>query len=199
MPRSIRGRAGFTLLEVLVAIVLLAVVFGAIGGTYVMAHRAADRGGRAMRALEEARGALELMRREIEAAVPGAATPLRVLDRDMYGERASTLEFTSFLSIVPGPMAMRYEVREGEGGLSLHKVVIPPDDGGAYRAEAREAEMIEGLKSFHVEAAESGDWRSSWGTEALPGVVRITLGVDMGAGRTLTLRATARPRVGRAL
>ena len=65
-----RRQAGFTLIEVLVAVFLLAVILGAVYTAFFVIHDATTITGNMVIRLQEARASMDLMRREIEAAMP---------------------------------------------------------------------------------------------------------------------------------
>lgn len=97
---SSRNR-GFTLLEVLIAIVLLGLLAGALYASYFTVLRARDSATESMETRRELGATLDLLRREISSAkFDRTDTQKRwrfvVEDRDNFGKPASTLELTSF-------------------------------------------------------------------------------------------------------
>lgn len=188
---------GFTLIEVLLALALFSVVLGALYGSFFMAHRAATGTGDALLRLHEVRTVLDMLRREVEAAIPGEGEDglFVVNDRDFYGAQASELFFSTNNSPLAGPGRLEYYVRELDGRLVLIKRLIPPTmDSG----EAMEAEALEEVESFTVEVLQKGDWLKTWQNQGLPEEVRITVAVPL-KDRVLTLREAVRPRTGRRL
>lgn len=120
---------------------------------------------------------------------------MTVRDRDVYGSQASELELTTHYSHMGAPARVGYFVREKEDGLALIKSVRP-----AALEDVRpvEAEAVERIISFSLEARRDGDWRKTWQETAFPDEVKITLTVPL-KDRELTLIEVVRPRIGRQL
>jgi general secretion pathway protein J len=203
--RHIRTRAssGFTLIELLVAMTIFAFMLAALYAGFFVAERAVRETEEGLVTLHEMRGAMDTLRREIEAAVPGdeAGEPGIVLrDRDVFGHPASQLTIITWGSPLEGSARAAYEVRaEGTGGaMSLMKTLAAPWAG---EDSAREAAFVEGVEEFRVEASasSSGDeWLSTWGETDLPRRVRVTIAARVGE-RRVTLTETVAPMAGRTL
>jgi general secretion pathway protein J len=93
--------SGFTLLEVLIAVVLLGILTAALYGSYFGVIRARDRASAGMESRRELGATLDLIRREISSSLPVTAAneQLRprfvVEDRDNFGVPSSTLTLTT--------------------------------------------------------------------------------------------------------
>jgi len=97
------GDRGFTLLEILVAAALLSVILAAVYGTFNMSHRAVEGMDETLLGLQESRGVMDMLMREVEAVSYGPdrrTTSFSVEDRDLYGRQASRLSFTDRKSVV---------------------------------------------------------------------------------------------------
>ncbi|MCK4911079.1 MAG: prepilin-type N-terminal cleavage/methylation domain-containing protein [Thermodesulfovibrionales bacterium] len=192
---------GFTLIEVLIAVSLSAMVLAALYSSFFVTQRAIHASEDTLITLHEARTALDIMRREVEAAFTGYDKKSKsrqedfiISDRDFYGEQASGLSFVTHASIYKGPARVTYHVEEREERLVLIKTLttIALDEG-----EAPEAEMVEEIISFTVEASNKGSsWQRTWKRNKMPRMLRITLEVPLGE-RSVELSITAKPREGR--
>ena len=198
-----RKQDGFTLLETLVALLLLAVVGAALYGSYFSVERARERASDGGEERRELRWTLDLLRREIDGMFykPGdKRLHLVVEDRDSFGRPASTLAMTT--SAPPAPetgypasdlLTVRYGVQEKERRLTLSREVRDPF-GSQQPITYPQLAAVEG---FLVECYDAGKWVRSWNTELtprLPERVRITLTVPDGA-QTAVFSTTGRPRV----
>ncbi len=194
-------RGGFTLIEVLIAVSLSAMVLAALYSSFFVTQRAIHATEDTLITLHEARTALEIIRRELEAAFTGydkdsksSIEDFTISDRDFYGKQASGLSFVTHASIYKGPARVTYHVEEREERLVLIKTLttIALDE-----AEAPEAEMVEEITSFTVEASNKGiSWHKTWKRKKMPRMIRITLVVPLGE-RSVELSITAKPREGR--
>ena len=202
MHPTVRDSSGFTLLEVLVAMLLLVIVAGALYSSYFTVLRARERADEGGEQRRELRGTLDLLRREIDSAIYRTSDKrLRfvVEDRDVFGKPASTL----VLATVAPPSAderpasdlvlVKYGVKEKEGRLALNREAT--DLFGSMKPIPYP--RMESIEGFLVECYDSGKWVRSWNTELspkLPERVRITLTVRDGE-QTADYTVTARPRL----
>lgn len=191
---------GFTLIEVLIAVSLSSMVLAALYSSFFVTQRAIHATEDTLITLHEARTALDIMRREVEAAFTVKDNNNRLIerfiisDRDFYGEQASGLSFVTHASIYKGPARVTYYVEEREKRLVLIKTLTTI---ALDKAEAPEAEMVEEIISFTVEASNKGiSWHKTWKKKKMPKMIRITLVVPLGE-RSVELSITAKPREGR--
>ncbi len=196
---SDRGRsAGFTLIEILVAVGLLSVILAAIYGTFFLSHRALEGMDESMVRLQESRRALDILKRELDSAVYSADeknTLLRIVDRDFGGRQAVQLTFTTLSVLRPGLSRITYYIEENDGRLNLLKKVESPGSD----QETEGVDIIEDMEAFSIEAKYSDGWVRTWDTEVnkdIPAELRIGLTMKV-RERKVTLFDTASPRTGR--
>jgi general secretion pathway protein J len=193
-----RSSRGFTLLEVLMAVVLLAVL---IGGAYEALHTSA----KAMRAGEAAidrtdrlRTAQEFLRRQLSHIMP-----LGYAHDDKEGGNIvfeGDAQFVRFVAPMPGylshggPYVQTLELARGRDGLQL---VFTDEMLNGYDAEKSKTSDVEPIVLFdHVasgrfsyrtldDQGQLTDWSSDWpSTEVTPLMVRVEL--TMRSGEQLT-------------
>ncbi len=186
---------GFTLLEVLLAVSITAMVLAALYSSFFVTQRAVHATEDTLVALHEARTALDVIRREVEAAFTKEGLEDFVIsDRDFYGKQASSMSFVTHASIYEGLARVSYRVEERQKRLVLIKTLtfVALDE-----AEAPEAEMVEEIVSFTVEASGDGSqWIRTWNEKKMPSMLRISMEIPVG-GRSVELSITAKPRNGR--
>ncbi|GAM08761.1 pseudopilin GspJ [Geobacter sp. OR-1] len=185
-----RTSGGFTLLEVLIALALLAVIAAALYGSYFTLLRGKETTIAGMDQRREIRETLDLLRRELSASWYRAgdpATPFVVEDRDQFGKPASRLVFATIAAPIAGgvpvsdQLAVEYTtVAKGEE-LSLNRSALD-----LYKSSKPVPyPQIEKIEGFLVECSTDGSkWVKSWDTAIngkLPTAVRVTLRVREGS------------------
>src|SRR4030066_882335 len=195
-----RGGAGFTLIEVLIAVAILSIVLAAIYSTFFLSHRAIEGMDESMLKLQESRMAIDILRRELDSAFyreKESDTFLKIEDRDIYGKQAAQLTFTTFSPLRPGLSKISYYIEDKDGKLSLFKKIESP-----YSKEETEGvDIIEDLEAFTVEAKYNDKWVKTWDTEIIkdkPNEIRIGLTI-MIKGKKVTIFDVSQPRVDRAV
>jgi len=189
---------GFTLLEVLVAVTLLSVILAAIYSTFFLSHRAVEGMDESLLKSQEARKALDILKRELDAAVyrgSDSMTLLKIRDRDIYGKQTSLLTFTAFSPLRPGLSRISYYLEEKGDKLYLFKKVSSPYDTG----EQEGIDIIEDLESFTVEAQYNNTWVKTWDTDinkSVPDEIRISISF-VAKGKEVTFFDVALPRIGK--
>jgi general secretion pathway protein J len=193
-----RNSKGFTLIELMVALVLLVILTGALYGTYFSVTAARERGGARSEARRELSTTLGTLRNELcstffltgvtaptsaDGSNPGQNLQFVVLDRDSFGKPASLLQFTA---LTPPPIgsaassdvaAVRYMVEEKEGGtLTLTREVKDL----YLQTKSAPYPVIENIEGFLVECYDGAKWVKTWdtavaGTNRLPDFVRVTV------------------------
>ncbi|SNB47415.1 type II secretion system protein GspJ [Geobacter sp. DSM 9736] len=199
-----RSDRGFTLLEVLLALGLLAILSTALYGTWFSVMRGKESATARMEADRELRATLDQLRRELSAAVydKAKANPrlhFVVEDRDFFGKPASILNFTTIIPPKEGAeqvsdqAEVRYRPIERDGKITLARQVkdlYHEEDPLLYP-------QMEELEGFLVECSPDGSkWVRVWDTAQnsnLPKAIRVTITIKEGEG-TVNFSTIASPR-----
>lgn len=200
---DISRNSGFTLLEILIAVVLLGILSAALYGSYFGVIRARDRASAGMESRRELGTTLDLIRREVSSAqfnLSDKRLRLVVEDRDNFGVPSSTLELTTLAPPAgqtrseSGIVIVTYRIAEKdkkrtltrqERDLFSEEVTIP-----AYP-------QMEQISAFLVECYDGSKWVKSWNTAingALPKSLRVTVQVEEG-GKSVEFSVLSVPRV----
>jgi general secretion pathway protein J len=178
---------GFTLIEILIAVVLLGILSAALYGSYFTVLSARERASEGMEARRELGSTLDLIRREFAAAkFDGVDKRLRFIveDRDNFGRPASSLELTT---LIPSPgqgrkesgiSAVRYLLVEKDKQFILTR---REQDIFFESPDAKGYPQMERISSFLVECYDGSKWVRSWNTALngkLPVMLRVTVQVD---------------------
>jgi len=175
---------GFTLLEVLVALLLLVILSGALYGTYFSLMRGRETAMAKMDARRELSVTLDQLRRELSAAFYNTQNQrlhFVVEDRDYFGKPASTLDFTTIVPprsdslIASDQVQVVYKPVEKE-----QKILLTRQARDLYvTVDPVPYPQMEELEGFLVECSSDGSkWVKSWDTKlntVLPKYVRITI------------------------
>jgi len=204
MPPSSDKRlpAGFTLLELLIALALLGMLAGGLYGTYFSLLKGRESAVEGMEARRELRTTLDLLRREINSALfsrNNKKLHFTVEDKDIFGRPASVLAFTAIAPPQPGGQAvsdqidLKYEILERDKKMILSRQVKDINhslDPGRYP-------QMESIEGFLVECQSGDKWVKTWDTATnfgLPKLVRITATVKNGE-KTADYSVLAAPRI----
>lgn len=206
MSSTLRS-SGFTLLELLVALALMAILGGVLYGSFFTLTKGRDSAIAGMEDRRDLRETLDLVRREIAAAIYKPDNKLHhfiVEDRDYFGKPASTLDFTTIdnperarwsSSPTSGLIAVKYRGVAKEEKFYLARQA--PDPYLTIKEPVSYPQM-ENLESFLVECYDGSKWVKSWDTalnKALPKMVRVTIKVKEGE-QTVAFTAIAVPMIG---
>jgi general secretion pathway protein J len=200
-----RSKKGFTLLEVLIALVLLVILSGALYGTYFSLMRGRDMAVEKMENRRELSVTLDQLRRELSASFYSAQNKRShfvVEDRDYFGKPASTLDFTAMASPrsdnlrASDQVQVIYRAAEKEKKLSLAR----QEKDLFMTTETLPYPQMREMEGFLVECYDGGKWVRTWDTAAslnnrLPTAVRVTVSVKEGE-KTVNFSTIARPRIG---
>jgi len=199
---NISPNKGFTLLELLIALALLAILSAALYGTYFSLMRGREVAIAGMESRRELRVTLDMLRRELCSAFYNRTNKrlhFVVEDRDIFGKPASTLEFTA-ISAPSGSefptsdlVTLRYQPVEKDNKIALGRQV---KDLFVTQEPVRYPQMDE-VEGFLVECYDGGKWVKSWDTAinmGLPKSVRITVRIREGE-KTVDFFTFATPRV----
>ncbi|MBB3227618.1 general secretion pathway protein J [Luteibacter sp. Sphag1AF] len=178
-----KRQAGFSLLEVLAALALLAILLLGVYAGIRSATLSVQRGQTAIERLDAVRGAREFLRRELAAA---QALPWKLDDRQVPVVFTGSDTEIRFVAPLPGylnklaPQVQIIRVVDNhDGGHRLEVLFAPvPLSPQALRPGAPEV-LLERVKSvrFEFASARAGEgWADHWdNTVALPAAVRITV------------------------
>lgn len=195
-----QSNAGFTFIEVLVAVAILSIVLTAIYSTFFLSHKAIEGMDESMLKLQESRRAIDILSRELDSAFYSREdrnTFLKIEDRDVYGKQAAQLAFMTFSLLRPGLSKISYYIEDKDGKLNLFKKVESP----YFKEENEGVDIIEDLEEFTVEAKYNDKWVKTWDTDiikSMPDEIRISLSI-MVKGNKMTLFDISRPRVGKSV
>lgn len=188
--------SGFTLIEILISLTLLTIVLGAVYGSFFSVQSVLERFDKVSLKYHEARTALDIMRREIESALPDNSTFV-IKDRDLFGKNISSLDLTAFSFKGYGIKTISYYVEEKDGKLTLFK----KEAAAGIQSREYTMEAVEDIEGFTVETLFNNKWVQTWdtaNTNKLPGFLRVSLEFDDN-GKKVKLVEYARPRVGNKL
>lgn len=201
---AISRNNGFTLLEVLIAVVLLGILAGALYGSYFGVVRARERSAAGMESRRELGATLDLIRREVSSSMYSRTDKrlrLVVEDRDNFGVPSSTLELTTLAPPADmsrsesGIVVVRYRMAEKDKKLTLTRqerdlVFDGPAAVPAYP-------QMERISAFLVECHDGSKWVKSWDTSingTLPKSLRVTVQVEE-EGRPVEFSVLATTRI----
>jgi general secretion pathway protein J len=199
--RLAKKRHGFTLIEVLVSLVLLTIVLGAVYGSFFSVQRAVERFDNVSLRYHEARTTLDIIRREIEAAILKNPKQqeitdkanFEVKDRDIFGKTVSSIDMTAFSFRGTGISEVSYFVKENNEELVLMKKEKPP----FTRSEGNTVDLMDDIESFEVEVLFNDKWVKTWNaadTRKLPEAVKVTIEFEDN-GQIVKLSEYARPKI----
>ncbi len=171
--RAPASRTGFTLVEVLLAFAIFAVVLVVLLSAFSGAERARDILSDRSRGYRQIRAALDRIGTELSGAfaadwVQGSALTVRA--DDFSGKTASTLVMTAFALPDPGEarpatdiVKVKYSARVSADGAFLDLYREQADlPFIANRMATREVRIAERLSGFRVEAWDGSAWVKEW-------------------------------------
>lgn len=186
-----RSRAGgFTLLEITVAMAIVALVLMTIYGVFSSVSGARERLGKAGEEYHQARVLFDRLGREIQGAYFATGNPDTLF---AGGETAPEQPFLSLTTTATTPASggrgisvVRYELvpdRERENGEKVLLRREYPMYLGAD-AEGKAIRLATGIAGMELRFFGRSGWQPGWdaATQGLPRLVEITLTVDGGAG-----------------
>lgn len=201
------NNSGFTLLEVLIAVVLLGILSAALYGSYFGVLKARDRASSGMESRRELGNTLDLIRREVSSAVYNNTDKrlhFVVEDRDNFGVPSSTLELTA-LAPPPSPYG---PTRKESGIVVVTYKMVEKDKKRILVRQERDLfseetaipvfPQMERISSFLVECYDGSKWIKSWDSAInfkLPNSVRVTVEVEE-EGKPVQFTILSTPRIG---
>jgi len=117
---------GFTLIEMMLAMVLLAVILGAVYSSFSLSEKALNGLDSSLLELQECRNALDRMSREVDSTFYNSSDTnciFKIEDRDIFGKETSRFRFTALSPIIPGLSAISYYVVKKDSKLTLYKKI----------------------------------------------------------------------------
>jgi general secretion pathway protein J len=200
MPRS--NRRGFTLLELLLALAIAALVLAAAYATLFSLTQAQEHASRGMEQRRALRNSLDLLRRELSSVLFKSGDQrfrFLVQDRDFYGKPASIMQYATLAPPSEGLSSdlvrVRYQAVEDEATtVSLQRA-----SQGLFLTEERTTDypLLESLEGFLVECYDGSKWVKTWDTtmtSSLPKMIRVTVSLLEG-DRSVAYQVTATPRI----
>lgn len=184
LPVPVQRSAGFTLLEVLVALALLAIIATAVYGTYFTLFKGKESTIAGMEERRALRETLDALRRELDGAwFRRNSQQLRfvVEDRDHFGKPASRLAFVTMAPPAPPGMPVSDQVAVAYSVVVKGEQLIlaRSSQGAQLDAEPLNYPQMENIEGFLVECSADGSkWVRSWDTGingTMPKAVRVTL------------------------
>lgn len=173
---------GFTLIEVLIALAIMAMILIALYSTFTLANRALFNADQSLVKLQEARAFVDTLKREIEAAFYSKEISYCVFkmdDRDFYGRQTSSLTVTSSSPLIKGIANINYAVEERNGILVITKSMV---SALSQPAENNRMDLLEDIESFTLQAKYQNALVKTWDsslTKITPDEVKIILTIRM--------------------
>lgn len=203
--RSRRGWLGFTLIEVIISIAILAAITSLLFGAFAALKRSKDGLSRVQDRQREARLAMARITRELQSAYLSAHMPLnqallvqKTIFKSERGTPADRLNFTAFANKrldknahVSDQCELSYfgsPNPDGSGTTDLVRRIdteldLEPDKGGKVEVLATDIDLFD----LEYLDAQSGEWQESWDTtqttgqpDRLPLQVRVILVLNGG-------------------
>lgn len=189
MRPAARGSAGFTLLEILVAVSIVVIVLGSVYGVFSGVSRARDRVETFGAAGHQARVVFDRIGRELRSAYPGtgangAFTATREASGNLPVLSFATSAGTPAGGARGGIRLVRYAlapVAEGEGSVyELLRSEVPAFLGTAETEQA--SRMLAGVSALRWRFYADGAWQDEWPASPgrLPRAVELTLTLQAG-------------------
>jgi general secretion pathway protein J len=181
--RSAKSQAGFTLIEILLAVAILAIVLTMVFASFDQTSTLAKRVEGVSEEYQGARIAFVKLSEELNSAYGFSATA-RFEGDDVLGPDgldADGLVFDTLARAAPEGRPGSYHSRviyQMEDGKLFHREV--PAESDASPENFPRYPLIEGLSGFRLRyLAKTGDWLDSWGGESgltgMPRAVEVTL------------------------
>lgn len=174
------NRRGFTLIELIISITLVAIIVLIIGGAVGLGYRSFTSGERKLNSSERLRASLTIIDAQIQSGVPLTLEEGGVKQYYFVGEQ-DELQFST-----------NYSIWGGQRGYVIVHYRVEADDAGKRTLFAserrigvegeRETKLLEGLDEIGFEyfaedaIEEEGEWISRWSDEeTMPSRIRINV------------------------
>jgi type II secretion system protein J len=180
---------GFTLVEVLFAVALSALLMTIVYWTYFSINKSIDAATENQEALETGRMLTELIKRDIRGISPARFSltgKTEIIEGDPFGE----MEFVTTAVLDDEPMRLRkvgYTLVTNENGerIFIRRESKKLDD--TFDETAKSFELSRIVNGFRVEFYNGTDWVATWdsgGGGNAPMQIRVTIDVSDAKGKT---------------
>jgi general secretion pathway protein J len=171
---------GFTLLELLISIVMIAIIVLIIGGAMRLGFRSVDAGEKKIESLERLKASLQIIDAQIQSLIILTHGEGGTMESSFEGDKES-LQFSTNYSIWGGQkgyVVVSYDVSSEEGSkpFLLASETIMGTEGG------RETKLLDGFEEIYFEyfykdpTEEEGKWVEEWTDESnIPEKIRLHL------------------------
>jgi general secretion pathway protein J len=199
---AVNSRRGFTLLELLLALAITALVLAAAYTTLFSLSQAQERAAHGMEQRRALRNSLDLLRRELSSVLFRTGDQrfrFMVQDRDFYGKPASIMQYATLAPPSEGVSSdlvrMRYQTVEADTSA----LVLQRSSQGLFLTDERSGgyPLLDSLEGFLVECHDGSRWVKTWDTTmtaTLPKMIRVTVTLQEG-DRSVAYQVTATPRI----
>ncbi|HEU0265758.1 MAG TPA: type II secretion system protein GspJ [Geobacterales bacterium] len=200
MPSTAPSR-GFTLIELMLALALMALLAALVYGSFFTLMRGREAAIAGMDERRQLRVTMELLRHEIASAMYQRGSSrfgFVVEDRDLFGRPASTLSLVTLAPLPAGNepasdlLAVAWRPVDRQGRMVLTRA----SRDAAVAGDPLFYPQMDAIEGFLVECY-NGKWVRSWDTtlnSALPEAVRVTITVREGEQK-IPYVAIVRPRI----
>lgn len=183
--RTLAGTAGFTLLELMISLTLLAVMLTMVYSVFATALAAVPRGEDVAAQSARMRGATSLLARQVRSIIPFPVEGEEESTPCYFWGDAHSFEFVTAAPQHNGGEGLARVTYFSDGvNLSMREEVIfsGAQITGEQKGAASVVPLLQGLSSvrfqyLRVDGSDS-EWRDSWDPyeeQTLPGAVRVTL------------------------
>ena len=189
-----KGSSGFTLIEVLLALALSAILLTTVYWTYFSINRSIDAATESHDAMETGRGLIELLKRDVRG-ITLAKFPLVATIDEIDGQKVGAIEFTTTAHLGQDTHQLTrvgYALVQDSNG----KKILVRRQTKNLREEVVEFDMTSELSDivsgFSLGFYDGTDWVDNWDSKTrngLPKQVRITLDISDRKGKTKTFTA----------
>ncbi len=214
--RTVSSQKGLTLLEILVAITILATILGVIYTTFLSALKASDLIESDEEAYQTARSLIGMLSQELSALyydpvkTSGTAVTqqksLEGLHEEADGERTDQITFITTSYRRKGDnsregMIARIGYFFDVDAISGKKRLIRSEDPYLYDEEGGRLSLltdrVESLTiSYLIKGTNSDEWLDEWNKSELPDLIKIELSVLNDKDQAIPFRTMIRPSVG---
>lgn len=180
LPAARHGAQGFTLIEIVLAMILVALIMGIAVGGIRMSRKAAENGERRIEAINSIRVTQEFLRKQLSRVLPLAYATDKEAGKNYVFEGAD--DEVTFVASMPsylsngGPYVQRIEIERGELRFH-HRMLLSEED-----EEGEPVVLLDRIRRGHFEyrgideEGKLGDWEEEWEDPSrTPMMVRLEL------------------------